>query len=114
MYLSAKIAEKSRSTARRVIEWHSPLFVLQKYSLVKAEPRHQLFGANKRASARLGGKIAAAVRLAVVFAPRRVVPLHPNPALFRLGVSNGSDIFDGGSVAFNIPHLENVQIFAIA
>ena len=109
-----KIAEKSRSTTRRVIERHTRLFALQKYSLVKPKPRNQLFGSNKRASAGFSGKVATAIGLTVMFAPRCVIPFNPNPALFRLGVSNGSDIFDGGSVAFNIPHLENVQIFAIA
>ena len=101
--------EIDSTCARRVIQLQTRLFSLQKYSLVKAEPRHQLFGANKRASAGLGGKVAAAVRLTVVFAPRRVVPLHPNPALFRLGVSNGPDVFNVCSVAFNVSHLENVK-----
>ncbi len=78
---------------------------LQKHGLVKPESRNQLLSANKRASARIGDEVAATIGVSVMFPTGGVIPLHAYPAFFGPGAGDGPDIFDGGSVAFDISNL---------
>jgi hypothetical protein len=79
---------------------------LQKHGLVKPESRNQLLSADKRASAWIGGKVAATIGLSVMFPSRGVIPLNAYPAVFGPGAGDGTDIFDGSSVAFDVSNLK--------
>ncbi len=44
-----------------------------------------------------------------MFAARWLVPFNPYPTIFGFSIGDCADVFDSGSIAFDIPHLQRAE-----